>query len=115
MSLLSPASLSRRSALCMGLLALAGALAVSGGAQARKVDKQIFKISAGAAPEALAEFVRQSGFQVLFDFKAQSVKIGFHGDATLRNPLTLPQPRKEGKNSAPCHPGSLFLRLAKLK
>jgi hypothetical protein len=50
------------------LIALVGALA--GRAQASKLDKQAFKISAGTAPEALAEFVRQSGFQVLFDFDA---------------------------------------------
>ncbi|MEJ0038591.1 MAG: STN domain-containing protein [Gammaproteobacteria bacterium] len=38
--------------------------------QASRLDKVTFKISAGTAPEALAEFVRQSGFQVLFDFDA---------------------------------------------
>jgi hypothetical protein len=51
------------------LLLLAGATATSH-AQASRVDKLAFKISAGAAPEALSEFVRQSGLQVLFDFDA---------------------------------------------
>jgi hypothetical protein len=51
------------------LLLLAGAAALSG-AGASRLDKLAFKISAGSAPEALAEFVRQSGFQVLFDFDA---------------------------------------------
>jgi iron complex outermembrane receptor protein len=65
----SPGRLSRRAALRLGLVALVSALA--GRAQASKLDdKQAFKISAGTAPEALAEFVRQSGFQVLFDFDA---------------------------------------------
>ena len=61
---------SRRAVLQRALLVLAGALAASGSSQASKLDKLIFKISAGMAPEALAEFVRQSGFQVLFDFDA---------------------------------------------
>jgi hypothetical protein len=52
------------------LLALAGTFATAGSTRASKPDKLIFKISAGMAPEALAEFVRQSGFQVLFDFDA---------------------------------------------
>jgi hypothetical protein len=51
------------------LLLLAGAATISG-AQADRLDKLAFKIAAGTAPEALAEFVRQSGFQVLFDFDA---------------------------------------------
>jgi len=66
---MSPPSLSRRSLLRRGLLLLAGATAASH-AQASRVDKLAFKISAGTAPEALAEFVRQSGLQVLFDFDA---------------------------------------------
>ena len=48
---------------------LAAALAMPH-AQASRIDKLAFKISAGTAPEALAEFVRQSGLQVLFDFDA---------------------------------------------
>jgi hypothetical protein len=52
-----------------GLLLLAGT-AVIPHAQASRIDKLAFKISAGSAPEALAEFVRQSGLQVLFDFDA---------------------------------------------
>jgi hypothetical protein len=51
------------------LLMMAGTIATSR-AQASRLDKLAFKISAGTAPEALAEFVRQSGFQVLFDFDA---------------------------------------------
>ena len=70
MSLPSSAPLSRRAALTRALLALAGAVAASGSSRASKPDKLIFKISAGTAPEALAEFVRQSGLQVLFDFDA---------------------------------------------
>jgi hypothetical protein len=64
----SPTNRSRRSVLCLGLLALAGPLI--GSAQASKLEKQVFKISARNAPEALDEFVRQSGLQVLFDFDA---------------------------------------------
>lgn len=52
-----------------GLLLLAGVVAVPR-AHASRIDKLAFKISAGTAPEALAEFVRQSGLQVLFDFDA---------------------------------------------
>ena len=65
----SPPSFSRRSLMRRALLLLAGTVAVSH-AQASRVDKLAFKISAGAAPDALAEFVRQSGLQVLFDFDA---------------------------------------------
>jgi hypothetical protein len=64
----SPPNRSRRFVLCLGLLALAGTF--GGGARANKLEKQLFKISAGSAPEALDEFVRQSGLQVLFDFDA---------------------------------------------
>jgi len=64
-----PPSLSRRSAVRRVLISLAGTLAVAR-AQASPLEKRTFKISAGPAPEALAEFIRQSGFQVLFDFDA---------------------------------------------
>ena len=67
---MSPPSLSRRSLIRQVLLLLAGFTAVSHAQASRVVDKLAFKISAGAAPEALAEFVRQSGLQVLFDFDA---------------------------------------------
>lgn len=66
---MSPPSLSRRSAIRRVLLLLASAATVAS-AQASRLDKRAFNISAGAAPEALAEFIRQSGFQVLFDFDA---------------------------------------------
>lgn len=66
----SPAALSRRAVVRWAFLALAGAAAASGSTRASKPDKLVFKIAAGMAPEALAEFVRQSGFQVLFDFDA---------------------------------------------
>ena len=61
--------LSRRSAILRGLLLLTGAATVAS-AHASRPDKLAFKIAASAAPEALAEFVRQSGFQVLYDFDA---------------------------------------------
>jgi Secretin and TonB N terminus short domain len=67
---MSPRLLSRRSAMSRVLLLLAGTASVAAAAQASRLDKRAFKISAGTAPEALAEFVRQSGFQVLFDFDA---------------------------------------------
>jgi iron complex outermembrane recepter protein len=51
-------------------LLLLGGLAAVSRAQASRVDKLAFRISANTAPEALAEFVRQSGLQVLFDFDA---------------------------------------------
>jgi hypothetical protein len=63
-------SLSRRSLTRRALLLLAGTTAVAHAARASRLDKLAFKISAGTAPDALAEFVRQSGFQVLFDFDA---------------------------------------------
>jgi secretin/TonB-like protein len=66
---MSPPIFSRRSVIRGALLGLAGLTPISH-AQASRLDKQAFKISAGAAPESLAEFVRQSGFQVLFDFDA---------------------------------------------
>jgi hypothetical protein len=66
---MSSPSLSRRSLIRRGLLLLAGMVAIHH-AQAARIDKLSFKISAGTAPEALAEFVRQSGLQVLFDFDA---------------------------------------------
>ena len=37
---------------------------------ASKVEKLRLKIAASAAPVALAEFIRQTGLQVLFDFDA---------------------------------------------
>src|SRR5688572_9693323 len=41
-------------------------------AEADKLEKVALKISAGNAPTTLAEFVRQTGLQVLFDFDAVS-------------------------------------------
>jgi hypothetical protein len=62
---------SRRSALRRVLLGLAAIVTLPAtAAQGSRLNKLAFKIAAGAAPEALAEFVRQSGFQVLFDFDA---------------------------------------------
>jgi hypothetical protein len=66
----APVTLSRRAAIRRTLLAIAGAVVGSGSTRGGKIDKLAFKISAGMAPDALAEFVRQSGFQVLFDFDA---------------------------------------------
>lgn len=63
------ASASRRSFVFQAALVLTGAFAFRPTA-ANKLDKLAFKIAAGAAPAALAEFVRQTGFQVLFDFDA---------------------------------------------
>ncbi|MEJ1961531.1 MAG: STN domain-containing protein [Gammaproteobacteria bacterium] len=62
-------SAARRAVLGQALLALAGALALRP-TSASKLDKLAFKIAAGTAPAALAEFIRQTGFQVLFDFDA---------------------------------------------
>jgi hypothetical protein len=52
------------------LLALAAVITLSAAGQDSRLNKLVFKIAAGMAPEALAEFVRQSGYQVLFDFDA---------------------------------------------
>jgi hypothetical protein len=52
-----------------GLLLLAGSL-IAAAAHASRLDKRAFTIAAGPAPETLATFVQQSGFQVLFDFDA---------------------------------------------
>ena len=61
--------LARRTAIIRGLLALAGALALRA-APASSLARLTLKIAAGSAPQALAEFVRQTGLQVLFDFDA---------------------------------------------
>jgi len=65
----APSSTTRRAALGGGLAALAAALTFQQSA-ASKMEKLRFKIAASAAPVALAEFVRQTGLQVLFDFDA---------------------------------------------
>jgi hypothetical protein len=63
------ASPSRRAALGRSIAALAAALGVSL-ASASQLEKQPMRIAASAAPEAIAEFIRQTGLQVLFDFDA---------------------------------------------
>ena len=60
---------SRRAVLGHGVAALAAALG-SRACAAGKPEKLRLKIAASAAPMALAEFVRQTGLQVLFDFDA---------------------------------------------
>jgi hypothetical protein len=65
----SPQSPARRTALGRGLAALAAAFTVQHGV-ASKLDKLPLKIAASAAPTALAELMRQTGLQVLFDFDA---------------------------------------------
>ena len=65
-SLQNPA---RRAALGRGLAAFAATFAVQLSV-ASKLDKVRLKIAASAAPTALAEFIRQTGLQVLFDFDA---------------------------------------------
>ena len=62
-------STSRRGAISLGLLTLAGALTLRV-APASSLARLSLKIAAGTAPQALAEFVRQTGLQVLFDFDA---------------------------------------------
>ena len=62
-------STSRRAAIRVGLLALSGALALRV-APASSLAHLTLRIGAGTAPQALAEFVRQTGLQVLFDFDA---------------------------------------------
>jgi len=52
----------------MGASALLFSLANFRGAHADKLEKVALRISAGSAPVTLAEFVRQTGLQVLFDF-----------------------------------------------
>ncbi len=52
-----------------GVAVLAAALGFRHSA-AGKLEKLRLKIAASAAPLALAEFVRQTGLQVLFDFDA---------------------------------------------
>jgi hypothetical protein len=64
-----PPALSRRSAIGRILLSLTGTVTIARG-QPSRLEKRTFKISAATAPEALAEFIRQSGLQVLFDFDA---------------------------------------------
>ena len=63
--------LSRRAALANAVV-LSIAILGSARASATKLEKLALKIAAGTAPEALAEFVRQTGLQVLFDFDAVS-------------------------------------------
>ena len=62
-------STSRRAAIGLGLLTLTGALTLRV-APASSLARLTLKIAAGTAPQALAEFVRQTGLQVLFDFDA---------------------------------------------
>ena len=64
-----PLKPSRRALLGQGLAALTAALAFQD-SPADKPEKVAFKIAANAAPVALAEFIRQTGMQVLFDFDA---------------------------------------------
>jgi hypothetical protein len=64
-----PQSPTRRAALARGLAALAAAFAIQR-SDASKLDKLRLKIAASPAPTALAEFIRQTGLQVLFDFDA---------------------------------------------
>jgi hypothetical protein len=61
--------LQRRKAIARGLALLISALAVRR-SHASKLEKLALRISAGTAPVSLAEFVRQTGLQVLFDFDA---------------------------------------------
>jgi hypothetical protein len=61
--------LHRRKAIARGLALLVSALAVRH-SHASKLEKLALRISAGTAPVSLAEFVRQTGLQVLFDFDA---------------------------------------------
>jgi hypothetical protein len=63
------APISRRGAIALVLLALAGTIGVPR-AHADALDKLPFKIAASTAPQALAEFIHQTGYQVLFDFDA---------------------------------------------
>ena len=60
---------SRRAALGHGIAALAVTLRAFASSPG-KLEKQPFNIAASAAPEALTEFIRQTGLQVLFDFDA---------------------------------------------
>jgi hypothetical protein len=62
-------ALHRRKAIACGFALLASTLAFRPG-HASKLEKLALKISAGTAPVSLAEFVRQTGLQVLFDFDA---------------------------------------------
>jgi hypothetical protein len=62
-------ALSRRAVLGKGVAALTAAFGLQG-AVPGKIEKLALKIAATTAPQALAEFVRQTGFQVLFDFDA---------------------------------------------
>lgn len=62
-------TLTRRRALAYGL-ALAVSVMGTRQSHATKLDKLAVKIAAGNAPVSLAEFVRQTGLQVLFDFEA---------------------------------------------
>jgi hypothetical protein len=63
--------LSRRAALANAVV-LSIAILGSARASASKLEKLALKIAAGTAPVSLAEFVRQTGLQVLFDFDAVS-------------------------------------------
>jgi hypothetical protein len=61
--------LHRRKVIACGLALFASALTLRP-SRAAKPEKVALKISAGTAPVSLAEFVRQTGLQVLFDFDA---------------------------------------------
>jgi hypothetical protein len=61
--------LHRRKVIACGLALFASTLTLRP-SRAAKPQKVALKISAGTAPVSLAEFVRQTGLQVLFDFDA---------------------------------------------
>ena len=80
-----------RRVMLMGASALLLSLLPGGHSDAAEPEKVSLRISAGNAPATLAEFVRQTGLQVLFDFDAvrHSITREVEGDLDAREALAL--------------------------
>jgi hypothetical protein len=82
----------RRALLVQGIAALGATLALGGrAARASRPEKLQLKIAPAAAPVALAEFIRQTGLQVLFDFDAvrHSSTRGVNGELDAQAALVI--------------------------
>lgn len=63
-------TLTRRELLAVTLLATGPVLVRAQSADSEEPQRQALEIAGGTAPEALREFIRQTGLQVLFEFDA---------------------------------------------
>jgi hypothetical protein len=63
-----------------------GLLCVLAVGAVRAQSKSDLEIAAGTAPQALREFVRQTGMQVLFEFDATTRRAPYAGGSSHRKP-----------------------------